>query len=657
MNTDAKPSSTNGAAYIRVSDGEKQDPQRQRDEIAAWAAKRGLTITHWYEDVHGRNSRDRSETRANFQRLIKDVQAGRVPWVVVQSLDRWGTAKHNHEFGYFATILLQNDCQLWSATQGHLTAPDAATAFSTTAQSVTASEDLIKLGRNQISGKRTKAKQGEWQGGYIPYGFDVVCQDQATGVERWRVVVLQMVPTKKIWNRVRIYPNGTEERCDGRDRFPRKQDWEVFKLAPSVKTDRVTIAQEIFKLFASGAWTVRGLCKRLNERKIDPVTGEGWYQTRLTPMLKNPAYHVGNTVWGKNSHGKNAQYIEGEYSVPPTVKGKTKMGRKNAKTDWVFPPTTTAIVEKSIWEEVQTRLTSKKATIKRGLRDERLWLAGLLVCHQCGQKMTGWSQGGPHYACTTYRKFGKNNPTNCKLNRVHQDRVVTLINSYLEAIAPDVRELLATKDNPALLTDVHAKLASREQEVWNVFGAMREYVRGNDRDRELIRNRRECSLEDILNDYRAEYDHDRDRLQAELTAKEDELTTLITNINRLPASAKNALAVQQKLIAEADAEVTELRAKLVPLVDQLDAAYSDLQALDNDLTAALKAAPGDDARRKALTLRKVVERVVLHFSHTERPAIDRRSKNPTVTETVLAKAEFVPVTGQTFTMNTVPARG
>lgn len=657
MNTEAKPSTNNGAAYIRVSDGEKQDPQRQRDDITAWAAKRGLTITHWYEDVHGRNSRDRSNDRVNFQRLMKDVEAGRVTWVVVNSQDRWGTAAHNHEFGYYATILLRNDCQLWSVTQGHLTAPDAATAFNTTASNVTARSELLTFGQRQISGKRTKAKQGEWQGGYIPYGFDVVCQDQATGVERWRVVVLQMVPTKGIWNRVRIYPNGTKERCDGKDRFPRKQDWEVFKLAPSVMEDRLTTAQEIFRLFASGSWSVRGLCKRLNERKIDPVTGEGWYQTRLTPMLKNPAYHVGNTVWGKNSHGKNAQYIGGEYTVPPTVKGKPKAGRKNAKADWVFPTTTTAIVDKTIWDEVQTRLDSKKATIKRGLRDERLWLAGLLVCHQCGQKMTGWSQGGPHYACTTYRKFGKSNPTGCKLNRVHQDRIAGLVNQYLEAIAPDVKELLATRDEPALLTDVHKKLATREQELWNVFGAMREYVRANDRDREFIPNRRGYSLEDILNEYRAEYDHDRERLEAELTAKEAELTDLVLKMNRIPTSAKNALAVQQKMIADADAQVTELRSKLVPLTDQLDAAYSDLEALDKDLTAAQEAAPGDDARRKALTLRKVVERVVLHFSHTDRPAIDRRSKNPTVTETVLVKAEFVPVTGQAFTMNIEPARG
>jgi len=376
-------------------------------------------------------------------------------------------------------------------------------------------------------------------------------------------------------------------------------------------------------------------------------------------MLANPVYYVGATVYNKNSHGEFCWRTGGKFVIPPKKKGKATTGRKNDMADWVFPPTTTAIVTKELWDEVQTRLTSPKATIKRGLRDERLWLAGLLVCGKCGQKMTGNGQEGPNYRCTTYVKFGKVNPTDCKLHRVPQHRVEGLVNTYLEAIAPDIKELLGTKDNPALLNDVHKKLATRENELWNVFGKMRDYVRARDEEREVIRHtaRSETPLEDILNEYRAEYDHDRERLEVELTAKESALTTLITNINRLPATAKNALAFQQKLIGDVDTEVAELRAKLVPLTDQLDAAYSDLEALDNDLKAAQEAAPGDDARRKALTLRRVVERVVLHFEHTERPAIDRRTKGKTVKGSVLAKAEFIPVTGQTFTVDTGPAPG
>lgn len=649
MKNDDKPNGNQGVAYIRVSDGEKQDPQRQRDTIKTWAAKRGLTITHFYEDIQGRNPRDRSEDRVNFQRLLKDVTAGKVAWVVVDSQDRWGTAKHAHEFGYYATILLQHDCQLWSVAQGHLTAPDAATAFTTTAGSVTSTEELKKFGERQVSGKRTKAKAGEWQGGYVPYGYDVVCQDAATGVERWRVAILKMVPLKGIWHRVRIYPDKTQERCDGKDRFPRKQDWERFVLAPSAITERVTIAEEIFKLFASGAWSVRALCTKLNERKVDPVIGEGWYHTRLQPMLANPVYHVGGTVWGKNSHGKNAQYVGGEYIVPPKKNGKATTGRKNVEDDWVFPPTTTAIVDKSIWDEVQIRLKSTKPSIKRGLRDSRLWLAGLLVCGQCGQKMTGNGQDGPNYRCTTYTKFGKQNPYGCKLHRVPQHRVEPLVNEYLDAIAPEIKELLATRDNPDLLTPVHAKLATREQELWGVFTAMKKFLD----EKGVSYSTEEGELPTILDAYRHEYAKDQDRLQAELTEKEAELRALLVKLNKLPEGP--VLEMQREMIDQTNTEVAELRQKMVPLNTELDTAYADLEELDKLFEEAKEAAPGDDARRKALTLRKVVERIVLHFEHTERPAIDRRSKGKTVAASVLTKAEFIPVTGQAFTVDNGPA--
>ena len=649
---DAKPTGKRGAAYVRISLGEEDDDsQAQRTAIKEWEQRHGLKIGVWYQDIEGRNSRHKAEQREEFQRMLKDVKAGRLDWVVVRSQDRFGV-KHQHEFGKFVCEFIDADCQLWTVRDELLTSTEEAAVFTSTVGNVTSTREQKEKGERSLSGKLKYTARGEWQGGYVPYGYDVVCEDVASKAERWRVVILKMVPTKGIWNRVRIYPDGTQERCDGKNKFPRKQDHERFILAPSIIEERVTTTQELFKLFASGSWSVRGLAHRLQERQVDSVNGEGWYHTRLKPMLANPVYYVGATVYNKNSHGEFCWRTGGKFIVPPQKKGKSTTGRKNEKTDWVFPPTAAAVVEKPIWDEVQTRLTSTKPTIKRGLRDERLWLAKLLVCGQCGQTMTGNGQDGPNYRCTTYVKFGRVNPTGCKLHRVPQTRVEALVNKYLQAIAPDVKQLLDTKENPALLNDVHKKLATRETELWNVFGRMRDYVRANDQGRELIRNTRDYSLEDILRDYHEEYDHDREQLHAQLTAKEAELTTLITNMNRIPATAKNALAVQQKMIADVDTEVAELRAKLVPLTDQLHAVYEDLQSLDTSLTDALKAAPGDDARRKALTLRKVVERIVLHFDHIDRPAIDRRTKGKTVSRSELVKAEFVPVTGQTFTMDT-----
>jgi DNA invertase Pin-like site-specific DNA recombinase len=652
------PDGTRGAAYVRVSYGEDEDTsESQRAAIREWAARHGLKITVWYQDIEGRNSRHKAERREEFQRMLRDIRAGRLDWVVVRSQDRFGV-KHQHEFGKFICEFIDHDCQLWTIKDELLSSTEDAAVFTSTVGNVTSRKEQKEKGERSLTGKLKYAARGEWQGGYVPYGYDVVSVDRATGEERWRVVILRMIPTKKIWQRLRIFPDGkTQERCDGKDRFPRKQDHERFVLAPSILSERVETAKEIFKLFASGSWTVRGLAQRLNQRKIDPVVGEGWYHTRLKPMLANPAYYIGATVYNKNSHGEFCWRSGGKLITPPERKGKVVTGRKNDKKDWVFPPGSTAIITEELWNEVQTRLSATKPTIKRGLRDERFWLAGLLVCGKCGQKMTGNAQDELSYRCTTYVKFGKLNPYGCRLHRVTQDTVESVVNQYLETIAPDVKALLETRNNPALLNEVHKKLATREQELWNVLGKMKSFVLDRENARELIRDRRNESLQSILDDYRDYFDQDRRKLEAELAEKEAELEKLVTKMNRIPDTAKNAIAVQQKLIEDVDARVADLKARLVPLTDQLEAVYSDLESLDSSLTAALEAAPGDDARRKALTLRRVVERIVLHFEHTDRPAKDRRSKNATVRQSVLTKADFVPVTGQTFTLANQPGPG
>src|ERR1019366_1283601 len=105
-----------------------------------------------------------------------------------------------------------------------------------------------KMGRRNVSGKRVKAANGEWQGGYVPYGHDVVCVGP-DDKEKFRVVIEEMLPTAGVWQRLRVYPNGTEERFDGKDTFPVKEKQDRFVLAPSCRQERIEIAREIFQLY------------------------------------------------------------------------------------------------------------------------------------------------------------------------------------------------------------------------------------------------------------------------------------------------------------------------------------------------------------------------------------------------------------------------
>src|SRR5437764_148719 len=120
MKPSDRPSGSRGAAYLRVS-SDKQDHQSQRETIQGWADKRGLRVERWFEDT---GSRDLSYLRPNFQRLLRAVEDGQIDWIVVDAKDRFGT-RNGYEFGKFACLLQEHDCELWSVAQGCLTADDA----------------------------------------------------------------------------------------------------------------------------------------------------------------------------------------------------------------------------------------------------------------------------------------------------------------------------------------------------------------------------------------------------------------------------------------------------------------------------------------------------------------------------------------------------
>lgn len=666
MNANDKPRGTKGAGYIRVSRekgtsgraDEKASPEAQKATIRAWCRKLGIPEpSRWYMDVEGKNSRDTWEAREDFQRMIADAEASEWDFIVVDSHERFGAGQK--AFNHYLYRLELAGCELWSVADGCLSDEDDGTVFKVAVGNQTGTRELKKYGERQVSRKRILAAQGEWQGGYVPYGADVVCIGPDKR-EKFRVVILRMIPKKDIYERVRIWPDGRQERFDGKDRFPVKEDVDKFFLAPSIITERVEMAREVFELFASGAWTQRGLCKRLNQRGVDAVYGEGWYASKLGPMLRNPFYAIGQTVWGKKSHGKNAWYRAGEYVIPPKVRGKAKTGRVNDKADWVFPQEgrgipLVAIVDKKTWEEVQEKLTPNNPR-KRGLRSPELWLSGLLVCARCGQPMDGWTLKEDRlcpysYVCRTYRKFGHENKTGCRLHRTNQSLIEALIARYLDDVGPQIKLMLESREDPSLCRELHKRLTAKEDELFDVFRQMKAYVE----EREYIVGGHGLNqFNGYLDLYTALFEKDRPGIEAELKAKEAELAERWERFEALP---KTATVLQQKAterLVALDAEIQELRAKLTPLTNRLEAVYADLENLNTNVDDAREALPGDNARRKAEALRRVLKAVKLNFRHFDHVCHDKRSKAQTMPRSTLESIEFIPVTGEPVTMPVTP---
>ncbi len=112
-------------------------------------------------------------------------------------------------------------------------------------------------------------------------------------------------------------------------------------------------------------------------------------RTRQSGVLQNPIY-VGRTVYNRRSQPRN----------PRTGKPE---GRTNAADQWVVGENPKlAIIDAETWEAVQKFRASRAYPHPRDHRRPRHLLSGLLVCGDCGNKLTvrrHTKKGAPYFAC------------------------------------------------------------------------------------------------------------------------------------------------------------------------------------------------------------------------------------------------------------------
>lgn len=238
------PTGIRGVAYIRIS-GDKQDMESQKSSVRRWLTQNGLKVRIWYSDI---GSRHEAYRRPEFQQLMAAVRAGEIDWIIVESKDRFGT-RDSHEFGKFASELKDNDVELWSVTGGCLTSGDYATEILTTVDSVRSRDEQLERARRAVRGMVQTWESGRVMGGYPPYGFDVACYPANSDQEKWRVVY------QGHSKRVKVMPDGTEERYDGKGNFPGRDETDRLELVPSREQKRIEVVQQIFKWFATESTT------------------------------------------------------------------------------------------------------------------------------------------------------------------------------------------------------------------------------------------------------------------------------------------------------------------------------------------------------------------------------------------------------------------
>lgn len=347
------------AIYCRLSsedgaDHESMSIGNQRALLTEYVEKQGWEVVDTYIDdgFSGTNF-----DRPGFQRMIADIEKGRINLVITKDLSRLG--RNYIMCGQYTEIYFPERHVRYIALNDGVD-----TLNQTSSMDITPFKHILNdMYAKDISTKikstlHTKARRGEYLGALDPYGYLRHPDDK-------------------------------------------------HKLI--INEETAPIVRRIFEMSAAGMGS-RSICTVLNDegilspaeytrfRKHDPtkdgefVRKRFWCQTYLRSSLKNEMY-VGCMVQGR-------QY---------TPSYRSKKREPVPKEDWiVVPDMHEPIVTRELFDEAQKKMQARKKVIKP--LDEPRLFSGLFYCEACGTAMRQHTTGNGKYTyfiCGKHHAIGK----------------------------------------------------------------------------------------------------------------------------------------------------------------------------------------------------------------------------------------------------------
>jgi DNA invertase Pin-like site-specific DNA recombinase len=579
-------------AYLRCS-SDAQDTLRQREAID----RSGIKIDHWLED---HESRDKAHKRHDFQRLLKAVQAGQVDTIVVASLDRFGV-KDAYEMGKFFSVLRDHNCRLLDASGKQLNADDDATILTSTIGAMTSSREQKEKAARVLTGKVTLARKGNFLGGYCPYGMDVVAFDQQ-GNEAWRCVI------EGHDKRVKVFPDGRQERFDGKGNVPPKALHETLKYRPSIIAERVKYVRLIFDWFTTEAISPGQIATRLNDLGVSPVYGPLWHQGVVKYLLSNAVY-VGRPTYNKASQSRFMEFVDGQVKTA----SRSTASRKRVDSDQIRPdkPEFPAIVEPEVFDKAQAKLLATKTQAYRAPKTAHLWLKGFIVCSRCKKIMRAQSGNrrnclAPGYVCVEYARWGSRSPSGCGHFRVEHEEIESLVLDYMTKTAPQLKALLdaSTADNLEAARPLLDAISETNMEMTGVWHEMAVFTVKYS----LGEANEPMSMEAL---YEAVYAGAKPRIAKAIAEKETELETLLDGFAGLSPKLKDRANQRGEALQK---EIDTLQRNLQDLRIPWERLRTELAARQEALELATATLNQEGHfRQKAEALKTVIGRIVCHF--------------------------------------------
>src|SRR6266436_6323315 len=257
--------------YVRMStDRQEYSTDNQRDMLASYAARRGLTIVRTYTD-EGRSG-VRIEGREALQALIADVRSGRADFqfIIVYDVSRWGRFQDADESAYYEFVCKDAGIQVLYCAEQFENDGSLASTILKNMKRVMAGEYSRELSTKVFMGQCRLAKLGFWQGGSPPYGMRRLLLEDGRLPKGW----LEHGQQKSIQtDRVILEPGPPSE---------------------------VAVVRRIFTSFVVERKSKMVIADELNAEGILTALGNSWSNGAINKILVSEKY-IGNNTYNRIS--------------------------------------------------------------------------------------------------------------------------------------------------------------------------------------------------------------------------------------------------------------------------------------------------------------------------------------------------------------------
>ena len=310
--------------YVRVSTEMQVDGfslEGQKNVLKRFVEREAMELVHVYEDA-GKSGKS-IEGRPAFQRMIDDIQDGlEIDYVLVYKLSRFG--RNAADILTSLELIQSYDVNLIATEEGIDSSQTSGKLLISVLSAVSEieRENIIE---QTMNGRREKARQGGWNGGFAPYGYSLI--------------------------------NG-----------------ELF-----INEEEAPVIREIFETFVNDPVGLGGVAKKLNLQGIKKIvrqngTIDTWSRSLIQRIIDNPVY-AGYIAFGRRTKQK-VKGTKNEYRMVETDDYLLSEGKHEP------------IISRELWEKtVEKRKKTGGAQESCVGYTRTHLLTGILRCPKCGGPM------------------------------------------------------------------------------------------------------------------------------------------------------------------------------------------------------------------------------------------------------------------------------